>query len=126
MSDYALSTNLYTFAQSSEEGFFAWPISTGEAETINKLQRGDFLVPKFAQAPIHPGDEGGADWQRQYCETIGVDYDTIAVGSENVIAGGAGATPLVLRVTEQRPDDTRPANGPWAAVESSGYRSRRP
>jgi hypothetical protein len=69
VSDYALSTNLYAFAQSGG-GFFAWPVNTGEAETINKLQPGDFLVPKFAQAPIHPGDEGGSDWQRQYCETI--------------------------------------------------------
>ncbi len=115
MSDYALSTNLYTFAQSSE-GFFAWPVNTGEAETINKLQPGDFLVPKFAQAPIHPGDEGGSDWQRQYCEAIGVDYDTIFADYEKVVAGGAGATPFVLRVTEQRADDARPANGPWAAV----------
>jgi energy-coupling factor transporter ATP-binding protein EcfA2 len=115
MSDYALSTNLYTFAQSSE-GFFAWPVNTGEAETINKLQPGDFLVPKFAQAPIHPSDEGGSDWQRQYCETIGVDYDSIFAEYEEVIAAGAGATPFVLRVIEQRPDDTRPANGPWAAI----------
>jgi DNA polymerase III delta prime subunit len=115
MSDYALSTNLYTFAQSSD-GFFAWPVNTGEAETINKLQPGDFLVPKFAQAPIHPGDEGGADWQRQYCETIGVDYDVVSAEYEQVVAGGAGATPFLLRVTEQRADDTRPANGPWAAV----------
>ena len=97
MSDYALSTNLYTFAQSSE-GFFAWPVNTGEAETINKLQPGDFLVPKFAQAPIHPGDEGGSDWQRQYCETIGVDYDSMLAEYEKVVAAGAGATPFVLRV----------------------------
>jgi DNA polymerase III delta prime subunit len=115
MSDYALSTNLYTFAQSSQ-GFFAWPVNTGEAEIINKLQPGDFLVPKFAQAPIHPSDSGGSDWQRQYCDTIGVGYDSILAEYDKVVAAGEGATPFVLRVLEQRADDTRPTNGPWAAA----------
>src|SRR3954453_12558021 len=115
MSDYALSTNLYSFAQ-AQLGFFGWPINTGEAEMIKKLQPGDVIIPKFAQSPIWGGDEGGPEWQQKYCESIGANYEDVRSKYEEVIAGGQGAVPFLLRITEQRGDDDRPPGAPWACV----------
>ena len=112
MSDYALSTNLYTFAQASE-GFFGWPVNTGEAEMIKKLEPGDTIVAKFAQTP--GWGEDAPEGQRNYCEAIGVDYEQILSAYDQVVAGGAGAVPFMLRVTKQLPDDPRPGS-PWASI----------
>ena len=116
MSDYALATNLYTFAQVNE-GFFGWPINTGEAEAIRKLKPGDMIVPKFAQTPTWAVDDESSSWQRSYCEAIGVDYEQVVGNYQKTVAGGDGAMPFLLRVRQQREDDTRAEGVPWATVE---------
>jgi MoxR-like ATPase len=115
MSDYALSTNLYTFAQ-AEQGFFGWPNDTGEAETIKKLAPGDLIIPKFAQTPAWAGSDGDADVQRAYCDAIGVDYDNVLQKYDQVVAGGQRAVPFLLRVIESLDDDERPSGAPWTRV----------
>jgi MoxR-like ATPase len=115
MAEYALSTDLYTYAQVSE-GFFAWPTDAGEAEVIRKLEPGDMIVPKFAQSPAYAMSEEGLEWQRNYCLEIFVDYDKIRHEYEQETAGGERAVPYLIRVEGQMDDDTRPPGVPWARV----------
>jgi len=115
MSEHALSTDLYTFAQVSE-GFFGWPVGTGEADMIRQLEPGDVIVPKFARSPAYSRDEIGPERQRGYCEAIGVDYDATREEYEEVVAGGDRAVPFLLRVVEHLEDDDRQPGQPWARV----------
>lgn len=118
MSDYALATNLATLTQ-SKLGYFAWPASEGEGETIRKMAAGDCLVPKFSQSPDYrPSDDDGR-WeqsQRQYIAHIGVDYDEAAQEYEATVNGGQTAVPFLLRVTGRRPDEISFDERPWASV----------
>lgn len=116
MVEYALSTDLYTFAQATK-GFFGWPSDTGEAEVIKKLELGDLLVPKFARSPLYARGEDGLEWQRSYCEAIGVDYDDIRHEYESLVAGGDRAVPFLLRVLDQMEDDDRQTGVSWARVK---------
>jgi energy-coupling factor transporter ATP-binding protein EcfA2 len=115
MTEYALSTNLTTYAQSGE-GFFAWPIADGEGELITKMAAGDVLVPKFAQEPDYTRSGGDPTWQRRYCAAIGADYDEVLADYQRVIDGGAGAVPFLLSVTGRLSDDARYEGSPWASV----------
>ncbi len=125
MSDYALSTNLYTFAQVTQ-GFFGWPSTSGEGEAIRKLRREDVIVPKFAQQATWSAQEGSADAQRAYCEAIGVSYEDVLRAYNATVAGGEGAVPFMLRVTSQADDDERAGGVPWAAVHVETVELARP
>ena len=112
MKDYALSTNLYTFAQ-TEEGFIAWPATSGEGELIRSLEVGDQIVPKFAQGPEYGELD---DDQRSYCESLGLDYENIRAQYISIIGGGENVVPFVLRVTG--PPEEKPATEGQAAQVS--------
>ncbi len=114
MADWALSTNLFTWAQAGQ-GFFAWPATGAEADDIRSMNPGDIIVPKYAQAPAY-GDGTTDQGQRAYCEAIDVDYDDVLRTYEETVRGGAGAAPEVLRVTGLMEDDTRYEGQPWARV----------
>lgn len=116
MTDYALSTDLYTYAQVSQ-GFFAWPSDAGEAEIIKKLSPGDVIIPKFAQSPAYGMDEKGLEWQRNYCQAIGVDYDQVRQEYEEEIGNGVRAVPFLIRVEAQADDDDRADGVPWARIK---------
>lgn len=114
MADWALSTNLYTWAQ-VKGGFFGWPITQAETDMIRSMSPGDLIVPKYSQAAAY-GDEGGEQGQRAYCDSIGIDYDEALREYETTINGGAGAVPHVLRVVGLLDDDDRPEGTAWARV----------
>jgi len=118
MADWALSTNLFTFAQVSL-GFFGWPASAPEGEVIRQMVPGDLIVPKYSQTPAYAADEEGEAEQRAYFEVIGVSYDDILKSYQTTVQAGAAAVPHVLRVTGLLDDDARPRGGPWAQVSVS-------
>jgi energy-coupling factor transporter ATP-binding protein EcfA2 len=116
VTEYALSTNLYTYGQAGQ-GFFSWPLGSGEAEVVRQLQPGDFIIPKFAASPAWAGDsEQDLDWQRKYFEAIEVDYDEAKAAYDAEVAGGENGVPFLLRVLGDEEDDTRPDGTPWARV----------
>jgi MoxR-like ATPase len=119
VAEYALSTNLYTYAQARvDPAFFGWPVGTGEAEVIQQLNLGDVLIPKFsASATWAGGDESELDWQKSYCTAIGLDYDEVRAAYEAEIAGGEGGVPFLLRVIAKLPNDERQDGAPWARVQ---------
>lgn len=117
MTEYALATNLYGYAQVAG-GFFGWPAGSGEAEVVRQLQPSDSIIPKFAAAGSQwvgssPED---LDWQRKYCEAIGDDYDVVKAAYDAEIEGGENAVPFFLRVTGTMPDDDRPEGPAWVRV----------
>jgi hypothetical protein len=116
MAAFALSTNLYSFAQTRvDQPFFGWPTGTGEAEVIRQLARGDIIVPKFAASPLYSeGDD--FDAQKDYCERLGLDYDDMVAAYEETVQNGHNAVPFQLRVESQLEDDDRPSGAPWARV----------
>jgi DNA polymerase III delta prime subunit len=124
MAEYALSTNLYTFAQAGA-GFFAWPDGTGEAETIRKLAPGDVIVPKFAQGPVWTGSEEGYEAQRQYCGAVGLDYDAVLEQYQEEVGGGSRAVPFLLRVIGPMEPQIY-AGQPWVRVEIEKLRLPNP
>jgi energy-coupling factor transporter ATP-binding protein EcfA2 len=116
VADWALSTNLYTFAQ-VDQGFFAWPESGAEAELITTMQPGDRIIPKFAQSAAYKKEADAGDAaQRAYCEQIGGDYDAILAKYNGTIKGGEAAVPFILRVISARDEDTRAEGQPWIGV----------
>lgn len=114
MADWALSTNLYTWAQ-VQRGFFGWPADGAEADFIRSMQAGDMIIPKFSQTAAY-SDEGGEVPQRDYCAAIGVDYVAALRAYNDTISQGAGAVPYLMRVVGHRDDDTRAQGVPWACV----------
>jgi len=116
MADWALSTNLYTFAQVGQ-GFFAWPESGAEAELITSMQPGDRIVPKFAQPAAYRKEADAGDTaQRAYCDQIGADYDAVLTDYNSTIKAGEAAVPFLLKVVSARDDDTRAEGQPWIGV----------
>lgn len=115
MAEYALSTNLYTFAQ-AEADFFGWPADSGEAEIIGKMQPGDVIVPKFARQPAWDASGEGLEEQRHYCEAIGVDFDGVRAKYESETDLGNRAVPFLLRVKSRLPDDGRAGGVQWTCV----------
>jgi MoxR-like ATPase len=118
MADWALSTNLFTFAQVSL-GFFGWPASAPEGEVIRQMAVGDVIVPKYSQTPAYGADEEGETEQRAYFEIIGADYDQVLASYQSTVQSGAAAVPHVLRVSGLLEDDPRPPGGAWAQISVS-------
>lgn len=114
MSDWALATNLHTWAQAGQ-GFFGWPSSGAEAELVRSMSAGDLIVPKFAQDPTY-GDAEAAEATKLYCQAIGANFDSELTAYNSIVAGGSGAVPFLLRVTGSETDDTRQSGEPWARV----------
>ena len=114
MADWALSTNLYTWAQ-TQQGFFGYPTGSAEADLIRSMEAGDVIVPKFSQSSSF-GVEGDEMAQRRYCEAIGTDYDAAVSSYNDTVQGGAAAVPCVIRVVGPRNDDNRYEGAPWACV----------
>jgi len=125
MTDYALATNLYSYAQ-VEQGFLGWPVDSGEAQVIRQLRRGDVIVPKFAAQAAWEERPGELDWQRGYCAAIGVDYDTVRSRYNADIAGGNSGVPFILHVGGPLPDDDKPKGPPWACVAVEVQRLEHP
>jgi len=118
MTEYALSTNLYTYAQvhAPGGGFFGWPAGSGEGESIRQLSAGDLIVPKFAAMAAWSETDNNLEWQRSYCAAIGVDYNKVRQEYEAEIDGGNSGVPFLLRVAGDLPDDERQGGEPWARV----------
>lgn len=115
MAEFALSTNLYTFAQ-AEGGFFGWPSDSGEAEVIRTMQVGDVIVPKFARVPVWDPTDEGLEEQRQYCAAIGIDFEAVRAKYEAETDNGNRGVPFLLRVKGRLPDDNRSGGVPWTCV----------
>ena len=112
MGDWALSTDLYTWAQ-VHQGYIGWPANQPEADKIRTMRAGDYIVPKYAQ-PSSGSPQTDGTPQRAYLEAIGADPEAVATDYADTI-GGTRAVPHVLRVLGPRDDDYRPG-APWAAV----------
>lgn len=118
MAGYAMSTNLYTFAQIEHDpSFVGWPSNEGEAEILKKLQPGDVIIPKFSKAGAFAGREGDASLQEKYCEAIGLDYDKVRARYDEVVQGGAAAVPYLLKVKGPLEEDPRFGPVPWVRVQ---------
>lgn len=115
MAEFALSTNLYTFAQAAA-GFFGWPSDSGEAEVIRTMQAGDVIVPKFARVPVWDPTDEGLEEQRQYCAAIGADFEAVRAKYEVETDNGNKGVPFLLRVKGPLPDDSRSGGAPWTCV----------
>lgn len=117
MTDFALSTNLYTFAQVfASSAFFGWPVSGGEAEVIRTMQPGDLIVPKFAQAADYGSADEAASLQAAYCSHLGHTYEQISAKYQEVVKGGAAAVPFLLRVMGAPFETSGADDRPWASV----------
>ena len=114
MTEYALSTNVFTFA-AMQAGHFEWPSDTGEAETIRRLRLGDVIIPKFAQQPTYRRDEASVAQVRAYCESISQHGDEVFTEYESFVRGGAHATPCLLHV-EGEPTETSRAGRAYTCV----------
>jgi MoxR-like ATPase len=118
MASYAMSTNLYTFAQIEHDpSFVGWPNNEGEAEVLKRLQPGDIIIPKFSKAGAFAGRESDASLQQQYCEAIGLDYEDIRTRYDEVVQGGDSAVPYLLKVKGPLDEDPRFGAVPWIRVE---------
>lgn len=118
MAGYAMSTNLYTFAQIEHDpSFVGWPSNEGEAEILKKLQPGDVIIPKFSKAGAFAGKESDASLQQKYCEAIGLDYQKVQARYDEVVQGGETAVPYLLRVKGPLDEDPRFGAVPWVRVE---------
>jgi len=116
MTEYVLATNLYGYAQVTQ-GYFGWPQGQGEAELIRRLEPGDLIIPKFAASGSWTGtSDDGVEWQRKYCEAIGVDFEQAQKAYDAEVGGGDNAVTFILRVTGSLPDDDRPDGPPWVRV----------
>lgn len=117
MSEYALATNLYTFASlRTEPPFFGWPSNSGEAEVILTLTVGDLIVPKFAQSATYSGDTDVLDRQKAYCDSLGLDYQEVLHDYESTVGSGTNVTPFLLRVATTAHHKPGPGGEEWSAV----------
>ena len=114
MTDFVLSTNLWTFIQ-VEKGFFGWPSNSGEGEIIRALTVGDRIVPKFAQSSSY-GEDGISNSQADYCEHLGLDVHEIENLYVVTISGGDNVVPYILEVTSASYEEDGPDHKPWRAV----------
>lgn len=113
MTEYALSTNIYSFAQ-IQSAFFAWPEDQGEAEVIRQMRPGDIIIPKFARQGVYGGTDEQEQSVRRYLDGLGLEYDDIAREYDAVVDGGNRAVPfLLLVVSEPGPAPDGPS---WMSV----------
>jgi energy-coupling factor transporter ATP-binding protein EcfA2 len=116
MADYTVSTNLISWIP-AHHGMFGWPTDGHEAEVVREMDPGDYVVPKFAQAPVWEGQD---QYQRGIAAVWGDDYEEHLRKYNDVVDWGAGAVPFVMRVVRQLGDDQRFPSyppDPWASVE---------
>lgn len=119
MTEFAVSTNLISFAPAGE-GIFGWPTDVAEAEVVRTMKPGDWVIPKFAQSPSYDRGGGQEPYIRGVCKVLGLDYDEQVKAYNDLVDGGNGAVPFLMRVVEVLPDDDRyPSNAPWAQVAVS-------
>lgn len=111
---YAVSTNLISWPPAAK-GFFGWPLDGPEGELVRKLNPGDYLLPKFAQNPNYRRGGGQVEYVQAICEALDLEYDAMLGDYELRVAGGAGAVPFVMRVTDAL-DDVALAGYDWARV----------
>jgi AAA domain (dynein-related subfamily) len=124
MAEYAVSTNLISWvpakgsADSKDPPMFGWPQEGPEAETVEELNPGDYLIPKFAQNPDYRRTGSQEDYVRGICEVLKRSYDDEKADYHKRVAGGAGAVLFVWRVKKSLGDDGRfPSTEPWSIVE---------
>jgi MoxR-like ATPase len=117
LAEYAISTNLISWAP-AKRGLFGWPQDGPEAEVVEAMQPGDFLIPKFAQTPDYRRGGGHqTDYVKGICDLLDLNYEAELQDYERRVAGGLGAVPFVWRVVESLPPDRRFPNGvPWSLV----------
>jgi MoxR-like ATPase len=117
MAEYAISTNLISWVP-AKRGLFGWPQDGPEAETVEAMRPGDYLVPKFSQTPDYRRAGGEqVDYVKAICDLLELDYDTEFADYERRVAGGQGAVPFIWRVTRSLPPDDRfPSGEPWSLV----------
>ena len=116
MADYTVSTNLISWIPAMH-GVFGWPRNGAEADLIQNMNIGDYVVPKFAQNPVHGEQEA---YQQAIAIAHDDDWTEQKQAYEEKIAAGAGAVPFVMRVDKQLGDlDNYPSAEPWASVAVS-------
>jgi MoxR-like ATPase len=120
LAEYAISTNLISWVPAKRE-LFGWPQDGPEAEVVDAMRPGDFLVPKFSQTPDYRRAGGSqADYVKAICDLLDLDYAEELKDYETRVAGGMGAVPFAWRVTRPLPPDDRfPSDLPWSLVEIS-------
>lgn len=126
MAEYAISTNLISWVP-AKAGFFGWPQNGPEAEVVESMVPGDFLVPKFAQTPDYRRAGGHqTEYVEAICRVLGLDYKEQVEDYEARVAGGAGAVPFLWRVMEPLPPDRRFPGAPWSVVRVDQQNFARP
>ena len=117
MAEYAISTNLISWIP-AKENFFGWPQEDPEAEAIEGMAAGDYLIPKFAQNPDYRRHGSQTDYVKGICEVLDVDYETERDDYINKVNWGENAAPVVWRVKRRLPDrGDMPSSEPWTCVE---------
>jgi hypothetical protein len=118
MAEYAISTNLISWAP-AKRGYFGWPQDGPEAEVVEAMVPGDYLIPKFSQTPDYRRGGGyQTDYVRGICAALDLDYTEQLYDYERRVAGGQGAVPFVWRVAEQMPPSGMfPSAAPWSLVQ---------
>jgi hypothetical protein len=94
VADYSVSTNLISWIPAMH-GIFGWPDGGNEADVIRGMRIGDYVVPKFAQYPVHEGQEA---YQQGIAAVHDEDWEQVRGAYITRISGGAGAVPFVMRV----------------------------
>ena len=116
MPEYAISTNLISWVP-AKRGLFGWPQNGPEAEVVESMVPGDFLIPKFAQTPDYRRAGGHqTEYVKTICNVLELDYEEELRDYEARVAGGAGAVPFIWRVADRLPPDNRFPGLPWSVV----------
>lgn len=116
MPEYAISTNLISWVPAKAD-FFGWPQNGPEAEVVESMVPGDFLIPKFAQTPDYKRSGGHqTEYVKAICRVLGFDYEEELKDYEDRVAGGLRAVPFIWRVVETMPPDRRFPGDPWSVV----------
>ncbi|HET7417253.1 MAG TPA: AAA family ATPase [Solirubrobacterales bacterium] len=116
MPEYAVSTNLISWVP-AKAGFFGWPQDGPEAEVVESMVPGDFLIPKFAQTPYYTRGGGSQiEYVKAICKALALDYEEQVRDYEATVAGGQRAVPFLWRVVEPLAPDRRFPGAPWNAV----------
>jgi MoxR-like ATPase len=116
VAEYAISTNLISWVP-AKRNFFGWPQDDAEAEVIEGMGAGDYLIPKFAQNPDYRRHGSQAEYVKGICEALDLDYDMEREDYEATIKRGEGAVPAIWQVKRRLPDRTDMPTVPWSCVE---------
>jgi MoxR-like ATPase len=117
LTEYAVSTNLISWVP-AKVGIFGWPREGAEAEAVDGMRPGDYLIPKFSQNPDYRRVGSQTGYVKGICEVLGRDYEEELSDYEARVDWGAGAVPFIWRVKRTLGDDERfPSDEPWSCVE---------